>query len=109
MMKSNLFKTALGIFFFFTAIFIVRNYTKKTETYTSVLKIAEDKTTGYQIYKDNKLIIEQLTVPGSDGSKGFVNQQEAQEVADLVIEKLSKGMFPPTVTQNELDSLHIKY
>lgn len=62
---------------------------------------------GYDIYDGTKRIIHQVNIPGEPGNDGFVNKEEAEKVAQLVVNKLQGGGGFPTVTRAELDSLHI--
>jgi hypothetical protein len=64
---------------------------------------------GYRILQDTTAFIEQAGVPGVPGQTPFRTEGEANSVASLVIQKLNKGIFPPSVTTAELDSLHITY
>jgi hypothetical protein len=63
----------------------------------------------YRIYQDKKPVIEQTNIPGISGTNGFASQQEALKTGELVKQKLEQGIFPPTITRSELDSLMIKY
>jgi hypothetical protein len=62
---------------------------------------------GYSISEKGKRIIDQQTIPGVPGNQGFQTSDDAQKVAELVIEKLEKGVFPPTVSEEELQKLGI--
>lgn len=64
---------------------------------------------GYRVMQDTSALIEQFNIPGVEGNSPFRNQQEAQAVADLVMSKLERKVFPPTVEIRELDSLKITY
>jgi hypothetical protein len=64
---------------------------------------------GYRIMQDTSAIIEQLNIPGVEGNNPFQSKQDAQSVADLVMSKLERKVFPPTVNISELDSLKITY
>lgn len=64
---------------------------------------------GYNISEKGKRIIDQQTIPGVPGNQGFRTSEEAQKVAELVIEKLEKGAFPPTVSEEELQKLGISW
>ena len=64
---------------------------------------------GYRISEKGKQIIDQQTIPGVPGNQGFLTSEDAQKVAELVIEKLEKGAFPPTVSEEELQKLGISW
>jgi hypothetical protein len=64
---------------------------------------------GYDIYKDNKLIIHQDMIPEVDGHKTFASKDEAIRLGELVVSKIKqgKGGGLPRVTIQEIDSLKI--
>jgi hypothetical protein len=64
---------------------------------------------GYSISEKGKRIIDQQTIPGVPGNQGFRTTEDAQKVAELVIEKLEKGTFPPTISEEELQKLGISW
>ena len=64
---------------------------------------------GYRINKDHVIIIEQKHIPAINKIVCFSSREQAQQVADLVIKKIKKGIFPPAITIAELDSLKIIY
>lgn len=66
-----------------------------------------ENTFGYDIFKDGKLIIHQPSIPAAPGNNGFETKELAESVARLVIEKVSKGEMPPTVSIEELKNLGI--
>jgi hypothetical protein len=68
---------------------------------------ADGKTFGYEILADGKLFIRQLTIPGQPGSLGFQTKNDAEKVAILAIEKIKKGIMPPTISLKELQQLKI--
>lgn len=63
---------------------------------------------GYNIMSGNKKLVHQPNVPGLPGNRGFKNKTDAEKCASLVIKKINNNIMPPTVTRQELDSLHIK-
>ncbi len=64
---------------------------------------------GYRILQDTTTVIEQPDIPGVTGKKPFKTEQQSQAIANLVLQKLNQGTFPPTITFGELDSLQIDY
>lgn len=78
----------------------------RAETYSGV----DGGGWGYDIYLGDTLrLINQPFVPAVSGKKGFASQKEAEQVAQLVIKKLKKGITPPIITRDELDSLKVSY
>jgi hypothetical protein len=66
-----------------------------------------NKTWGYDIYNNGKLIIHQPSIPALPGNTGFKAKPDAEKVAQLVINKVKKGEMPPTVTTQELTALNV--
>lgn len=62
---------------------------------------------GYQILDKGKVIIDQRTIPSVPGTNGFYTRERAQRAGELVLSKMEKGVFPPTVSAEELDSLGV--
>ena len=95
--------TAPGVFAQKTAIStdtVVQNFTYK-------IIEASGNTFGYDVFANGKLLIHQATIPGMPGNNAFVTKKDASKVAGLVMEKLQKGMMPPTVTKEELQKLKV--
>ncbi|MDO9376547.1 MAG: DUF4907 domain-containing protein [Ferruginibacter sp.] len=63
---------------------------------------------GYNIFSGTKKLVHQPSVPGLPGNKGFMSKADAEKCAQLVLHKINHNIMPPTVTRQELDSLHIK-
>jgi hypothetical protein len=62
---------------------------------------------GYQILKDGVLLIDQKTIPAVQGNRSFFCREDAQRVADYILLKIMNGIFPPTISVVELDSLGV--
>jgi hypothetical protein len=78
-----------------------------TSDYAFNIIPGEENTFGYEIIQNGKPLIRQTTIPGMPGNKGFVNQADAEKVANLVVRKLKKGEMPPTVLPEELKQLNV--
>ena len=62
---------------------------------------------GYDVYKDNALLIHQPHIPVISGEVCFKTEEEAIKVGSLTIHKLEQNIIPPMLTLAELDSLKI--
>ena len=62
---------------------------------------------GYQVLNNGKLYINQPHIPAIAGIKGFSDESKAKITADFMLYKLNKGIFPPTISVDELDSLGV--
>ena len=69
---------------------------------------SNERTYGYDILNNNRIVIHQPSVPAIPGNKGFLTKEEASRVAKFVIEKISNNIMPPTVTTEDLKKLKIK-
>ena len=67
---------------------------------------AAEGTWGYMVEVNGQKIL-QTTIPGLPGKLGFKKREDAEATAALVWYKMKAGMFPPLVTQFELDSMKI--
>ncbi len=56
---------------------------------------------GYDILVDDKLFIRQESIPVLKGTHGFETKEQAQQTADLIINKMERGQLP-TVTIFEI-------
>jgi hypothetical protein len=61
----------------------------------------------YQIRQNGKLLVDQPTIPGRPGTAGFQRQEDAQKVAELVKAKLQAKVFPPSISDADLQNLNI--
>ncbi len=64
---------------------------------------------GFDIYQDGKMMIHQNSIPATQGNKAFVTEEEAKAVGALMLYKVSKGIMPPTINVEDLDSLGVRY
>ena len=67
----------------------------------------EAGTFGYEIYVDGKKAISQPNIPAVPGTLGFAKQEHAEKVAALAIEKMRKGLMPPTIQPEDLEKLGV--
>ena len=77
--------------------------------YTYTIIPAADHTWCYDVYQNGRVFIHQTSIPGQPGNLGFARKKDAEKIAALVVFKLENHVLPPTVTRQEMDSLHIKY
>lgn len=82
----------------------VKDSVKTSEYIYRIINAPED-TYGYDILKDEKVIIHQTNVPGAAGLRGFTKRTVAVDVAWLVIQKMKNGQMPPTVTKAEIEEI----
>jgi hypothetical protein len=61
----------------------------------------------YQIRQNGKILVDQPTIPGRPGTAGFQSQEDAQKVAELVKSKLQAKVFPPSISEADLQNLNI--
>jgi hypothetical protein len=66
-----------------------------------------DKTFGYDIFLDGKLLVHQPHIPALPGNKGFTTRERAQKVAEFVVKKIKNNEMPPTVTIDNLNNLGV--
>ncbi|MFN8155005.1 MAG: DUF4907 domain-containing protein [Bacteroidia bacterium] len=64
---------------------------------------------GYDLMSDGKSMIHQPHIPAVPGLKGFASKEDAEKAGNLMKMKIEKGIMPPTVSIEELDSMKIKY
>ncbi|MDF2934431.1 MAG: hypothetical protein K0R36_3762 [Chryseobacterium sp.] len=63
---------------------------------------------GYQILKNQKILINQPYIPAIQGDKTFKTETDARKTADLVVSKIDK-YYLPKISTHELDSMKIAY
>jgi hypothetical protein len=97
------------------AVYLIFFSEKKPETASkglsrfSVQTFEQSQGWGYRIYEDTIPVIEQKNLPGIPGNLAFANEVLARKTGELVCKKLDQGIFPPTISPAELDSMGVKY
>jgi hypothetical protein len=83
--------------------------TSKKELNYSVEAFENEDGWGYKIFVNERMVIDQAHIPAIQGIVAFFSKDEAEKTAELVISKIKAGIYPPTISKGELDSLGIKY
>jgi len=81
------------------------NDSKNDTIYTIKTFSVDSSGWGYDIYKDNKMIIHQPNIPAINSDQSFKTKNDAQKTGEFVIKKLENNIFPPKLTKEEVDSL----
>lgn len=64
---------------------------------------------GYAIIIDGKKVIDQPHIPGVSATSGFSDSAGAANTARLVVQKINRQQWPPSISEVELDSLGVLY
>lgn len=78
----------------------------KSEWTYKVIFISENNW-GYQLFQNEKMMINQTSIPSIQGINGFDSEEKADRTAKYILSKLEKGIFPPTVNKEELENLDV--
>jgi hypothetical protein len=62
---------------------------------------------GYDIFEGTHMKIHQPHIPVIPGLQGFKNANDAEKVAQKVIEKLDSGIMPPSLSKDEMIALGV--
>ena len=62
---------------------------------------------GYEVWKDGAMVINQTHIPAVQGVRAFSSKEQAQKAAEIIKSKLDQGIFPPTISLEELQSIGI--
>ena len=68
----------------------------------------EDQTWGYDILMGGRQYIHQDRMPAVGGNKGFIQERQAREAGELVLEKLNQGIMPPSISTEEVNKILTK-
>ena len=79
------------------------NFSNPKLTYKIIESI--NGTWGYDILNEEKTMIHQASVPGKDGLEGFKTKEQSILVANAIIEKINKGIKPPSISLEEMKLL----
>lgn len=80
-------------------------YTNTNLTYKII--DAPNNTFGYDVFADGRLMIHQTSIPAMPGNEGFKTKEDAEKVAQLVVEKIKRGEMPPTISEEEMKKLNV--
>lgn len=83
-------------------------YKNSQDDFSTEIFKTENGGFGYQIKLNGQVIINQDIIPAISLKVPFKTEIDAQKTAELVVHKI-KHKKVPSVTIEELDSLHIKY
>lgn len=103
MSKKNIFRIlAAALLIFIAGLLFINKGNKNTDQLFTVQTFSTENGWGYRIFKQDTLFIEQATIPGASGIQGFPTEEKAKQIGLIMTQKLSAGVFPPTVTEEEL-------
>lgn len=96
-----------AILVFFVGLYLENEVSNESTIFqTKVIEL--DNGFGYEIYGKKKLLIRQEYIPSIAGEVPFASYEEANEVANLVKDKISNGESP-VVSTKELVHLNISF
>ncbi len=59
------------------------------------------------MWQDGAMVIKQEHIPAVQGIRAFSSQEQAQKAAEIIKAKLDQGIFPPTMSMAELQSIGV--
>ncbi len=80
---------------------------KKTSPYHYTTIYTDQIGWGYDILENSSVRIHQPHIPAVQGNQGFKSASDAAKVAEKIIEKLDKGIMPPTLSIAEMEELGV--
>jgi hypothetical protein len=78
-----------------------------SSAYTVQTNFSPETGWGYDILENNVVKIHQPHIPVVQGIRGFKTSDDAIKVGKKVIEKLDKGIMPPSLSLEEMQSLGV--
>jgi hypothetical protein len=82
--------------------------TVEARTFEVVDSLGHSSGWGYDLYVDGKRTIHQPTIPAIAGIHAFRTEYDAKQLGELAAAKIRAGAGLPTISTQELDSLHIR-
>ena len=83
---------------------------KKSKIFKSIydVRVVENSLGwGYEIWKEGAMVINQTHIPAVQGLRAFDSQIQAEKAAEIIKLKLDQGVFPPTISIIELQSIGV--
>lgn len=80
---------------------------KKSSPYHYTTIYTDEIGWGYDILENSSVRIHQPHIPAVQGNQGFKSANDAAKVAEKIIEKLDKGIMPPTLSIAEMEELGV--
>jgi len=117
----RLFLSVIVVLLFMAGASFISSFPCKANTFVSSSSLFQDENAHFVVMKNdtgawffkiiekNKIIINQTHIPAVRGVVAFNDSTQAAQVAQLMSDKMVKGIFPPAVSVQELDSLKIVY
>lgn len=62
---------------------------------------------GYEVWQNGAMVIKQEHIPAVQGIHAFSSQEQAQKAAEIIKAKIEQGIFPPTMSIAELQSIGV--
>ena len=62
---------------------------------------------GYEVWQNGAMVIKQEHIPAVQGIRAFSSQEQAQKAAEIIKAKIEQGIFPPTMSMAELQSIGV--
>ena len=85
----------------------IENQRENQAEWSYKVVLISDNNWGYQLFQQGTMVINQTSIPSIQGVDGFDSEEKAARTAKYILKKLEKGIFPPTVNKEELDSLGV--
>jgi len=83
---------------------------KKSKFFKSIYEVRVVESSlgwGYEIWKEGAMVINQTHIPAIQGLRAFESQVQAEKAAEIIKIKLDQGVFPPSISIVELQSIGV--